>query len=77
MSLRARLDRLEAMTGASPRRTDIETWKRGVRAGISINEQKRQRLAEDPEHAEEIHKWFSIAQRQLAAIAALENPTEV
>ena len=78
MSLKARLDRLEAKAGANqPRKwLDLEMWKREAREGVSVNEQERRRLAEYPEHAQAIREDFAAARRNVRRNIRWDNEAQ-
>ena len=69
MSVRRRIEALEyQMSRAAGEWFDLEIWKAEHAAGVSLDEQERRRLAEYPQHAEQIRAFFSRIRARMAAL---------
>ena len=73
MSLKARLKRLEQRITSPRCWFSLETWKAEHQEGISLDEQARRRLAEHPEHSEEIRASFARRRARLSEVAEIES----
>ena len=70
MNLQRRIERLEAVTGAS-RWFDLATWQAERASGVTVDEQERRRCAVHPGRETEIRETFAKIRRRLAVIAEL------
>jgi len=69
-NLEQRIARLEAMHGQHGW-FDVATWRAEQADGVTLDEQERRRLIEQPGREAEIREMFARIRRRLAAVEAI------